>query len=68
MSLIEREYFEIEPNQTKNEKEDNTNKIKENDSEVNIRKDEAQHKNKGSFEEFIESEKKRKEKKKKSNI
>ena len=32
---------------------------KENDSEVSIRKDKTQHKNKGSFEEFIESEKKR---------
>ena len=46
---------------TKKEEEDNTNKIKEkkeNDSEINIRKDDTQHKNKGSFEEFIESEKK----------
>ena len=34
--------------------EDNTNIIKENDSEVNIRKDKTQHKNKGSIEEFIE--------------
>ena len=46
----------------KKEAEDNTNKIKEkkeNYSEVSIRKDETQHRNEGSFEEFIESEKKR---------
>ena len=34
-------------------------KEKKNDSEVSIRKDENQHRNEGSFEEFIESEKKR---------
>ena len=38
--------------------EDNTNKIKKN-TEVRIRKDETQHRNEGSLEEFIESEKKR---------
>ena len=57
-----RKYYEIEQNQSRKEQEDNTNKIKEkkeSDSEVNIRKDEIQHKNEGSFEEYWESEKKR---------
>ena len=40
--------------------EDNTNKIKEKKyTEVSIRKNETQHRNEGSFEEFIESEKKK---------
>ena len=40
--------------------EDNTNKIKEKKLyRGSIRKDETQHRNEGSFEEFIESEKKR---------
>ena len=44
----------------KKEGEDNTNKIKrEKHTEVSIKKDETQHRNEGSFEEFIESEKKR---------
>ena len=44
----------------KKEAEDNTNKIKrEKYTDVSIRKDETQHRNEGSFEEFIESEKKR---------
>ena len=34
---------------------------KENDWEVSISKDEIQHKNEGSFEEFWESEKKKEE-------
>ena len=45
------------------EEKDNTNKIKEkkNDSEVSIRKDDIQHKNEGSFQEFWESERKEEE-------
>ena len=42
------------------EEEGNTNRIKEKKyTEVNIRKIETQDRNEGSFEEFIESEKKR---------
>ena len=55
---LKRKYFEIEQNK---KEEHNTNKIKEkkeSDSEVSKRKDEIQHKNEGSFEEFWESEKK----------
>ena len=55
----------IDQNYTKKEAEDNTNKIKDKKyTEVSIRKNETQHRNEGSFEEFIESE----EKKKKSKI
>ena len=44
----------------KKEAEDNINKIKEKKyTEVSIRKNETQQRNEGSFEEFIESEKKR---------
>ena len=40
--------------------EDNANKIKEKKyTEVSIKKNETQHRNEGSFEEFIESEKKK---------
>ena len=49
---LKRKYFEIEQNK---KEEHNINKIKEkkeSDSEVSKRKDEVQHEDEGSFEEF----------------
>ena len=56
-----RKYFEIKQNKTKKKRK--IISIKENDSEVSIMKDEIQHRNEGSLEEFWKSEEKNKKNK-----